>query len=117
MHTFGGSVVGEGGRRFVGCLEVLGCFADVNDSLAGCLIGSVGSLAIGTLECCVGAGLCSSLASSASVEACVVFTSTELTLNLLPADCGVVFQSPVRHCTGCRVGYHSMQHTVSVLFQ
>ena len=90
VHTLGRGVGGGGGRRFGGCLGVLGCFADVNESLAGCSIGSVGSLAIGTLEYCMSAGLSSCLASGAGVEVCVVFTSTELASNLLPAYCGVV---------------------------
>ena len=59
VHTSGRGVGGGGGRRFRGCLGILGCFADVNESLAGCSIGSVGSLAIGTLEYCMGAGLSS----------------------------------------------------------
>ena len=90
VHTLGRSIGRGGGRRFGGCVGVLGCFVDVNESLAGCSISSVGSLAIGTFEYCVGAGLSSCLASSAAVEACVVFTSTELASNLLPADRGVV---------------------------
>ena len=90
VHTLGRGVGGGGGRRFGGWLVVFGCFADVNESLAGCTIGSVGSLAIGTHEYCMGAGLSSCLASGAGVEACVVFTSIELALNLLPADCGMV---------------------------
>ena len=90
VRTLGRSIGGGGGRRFGGCVGVLGCFVDVNQSLAGCSIGSVGSPAIGTLKYCVGAGLSGCLASGAGVEACVVFTSTELTSNLLPADCGVV---------------------------
>ena len=56
----------------------------------GCSIGSVGSLAIGTLEYCMEAGLSSCLSGGAGVEVCVVFTGTELASNLLPADCGVV---------------------------
>ena len=90
VHTLGRSIGGGGGRRFGGCIGVLGCFVDVNESLAGCSIGSVGSLAISTLEYCVGAGLSGCLASGAGVEACVVFTSTELASNLLPADCVMV---------------------------
>ena len=90
VHTLDRSIGGGGGRRFGGCIGVLGCFVDVNEGLAGCRIGSVGSLAFGTLEYCMGAGLSSCLASSAGVEACVVFTSTELASNLLPVDCGMV---------------------------
>ena len=90
VHKLGRSVVGGGGRRFGGCIVVLGCFVDVKESLAGCSIGSVGSLAIGTYEYCVGAGLSGCLASAAGVEACVVFTSTELASNLLPANRGMV---------------------------
>ena len=90
LHTLGRSIGAGGGCRFGGCLSVLGCFADVNGSLADYSIGSVGCLAIGILEYCVGAGLSGCLASIAGVEAYVVFSSTELTSNLLPADCGVV---------------------------
>ena len=64
-------------------------------SLAGCSIGSVGSLVIGRLEYCLGAELSSCLASGAGVKACVVFTSTELASNLLSADCGVVSKALV----------------------
>ena len=90
VHTLGRCIGGGGGHSFGGCIGVLGCFVDVNESLAGCSIGSVGSLVIGTLEYCVGAGLSGCLASGAGVEACVVLTSTELALYLLPADCGMV---------------------------
>ena len=38
------------GFRFGGCVGVLGCFVDVDESLAGCSIGSAESLAIGTLD-------------------------------------------------------------------
>ena len=86
VHTLGRGVGGGGGRRFGVCLGVFGCVADVNESLAGCSFGSVASLAIGTLEYCMGSGLSSCLASGAGVEACIVFTSTELASNLLPAD-------------------------------
>ena len=95
MNTLGRGVGGGGGHRFGGCLGVLGCFADVNEYLAGCSIGSVGSLAIGTLEYSMGAGLSSCQASGAGVEACVVFSSIELTSNLHPADCGVVSKALV----------------------
>ena len=57
MHTLGRSIKGVGDRRFRGCFGILGCFVDVNESLAGCSIGSVGSLVISTLEFSVGAGL------------------------------------------------------------
>ena len=67
VHTLGRRVGGGGGCRFGGCLGVLGCFADIKESLAGYIISSVGSLAIGTLEYCVGAGLSSYLVSSAGV--------------------------------------------------
>ena len=87
VHRLGRCIGRGGGRSFGDCIGVLGCFVDVNESLAGCSIGSVGSLAIGTLEYCVGGGLSGCLASGAGMEACVVFTSTELALNLLPADC------------------------------
>ena len=90
VRTLGRGVGGGGGHRFGVRLGVLGCFVDVNESLAGCSIGSVGSLAIGTLEYCMGAGLPRCLASGAGVEACVVFTSIELASNLLPGDCEVV---------------------------
>ena len=90
VHTLARSIGGGGGRRFGGCIGILGCFVHVNESLAGCSIGSVGCLAIGTLEYCVGAGLSGCLASGAAVEACVVFTSTELALDLLSGDRGVV---------------------------
>ena len=87
VHTLGRCIWGGGGRSVGGCIGVLGCFVDVNEGLAGCSIGSVGSLANGTLEYCMGAGLSGCLANGAGVEACVVFTSTELALNLLPTDC------------------------------
>ena len=90
VHTLGRSIRGGGGRSFGGCIGILGYFVDVNESLAGCSIGSVGSLAIATLEYCVGAGLSGCLGSGAGVEACVVFTSTELASNLLPTNCGMV---------------------------
>ena len=90
VHTFGRSIGGGGGRRFEGCIGILGCFVDVNESLAGCSIGSVGSLAIGTLEYCVGAGLSGCQASGSGVVACVVFNGPELVSNLLPANCGMV---------------------------
>ena len=90
MHTLVRSIGGGGGCRFGGCIGVIGCFVDVKEGLAGCSIGSVGSLAIGSLEHCVGAGLSGCLASGAGVEACVVFTSTELASNLLLADCEMV---------------------------
>ena len=90
VHTLGRSIGGGGGHRFGGCIGILGVFVDVNKSLAGCSIGSVGSLAIGTLEYCVGTGLSSCLASGAGVDACVVFTSTELASNFLPTNCGMV---------------------------
>ena len=90
MHILGRCIGGGGGRSFGGCIGVLGCFVDVNESLAGCSIGSVWSLANGTPEYCVGAGLSGCLASGAAVEACVVFTSTKLASNLLPAKCGMV---------------------------
>ena len=90
VHTLGRCIGGGGGRSFGGCIGVLECFVDVNESLAGCSIGSVGSLAIGTLEYCVGAGLSSCLASATGVEAYVVFTSTELASNLLLANGGMV---------------------------
>ena len=48
------------------------------------------TLAIGTFENSVGAGLSSGLAGSADMVACVVFPSTELTFDLLSANCGVV---------------------------
>ena len=47
VHTLGRSIGGGGGRRFGGGLGVLGCFVDVNESLAGCINGSVGSLCNG----------------------------------------------------------------------
>ena len=90
VHTLGRSIGEGGGCRFGGCVGVLRCFVDVNESLAGCSIISVGSLAIGIPEYCVGAGLSGCLASGAAVEACVVFTSTKLASNLLPAKCGMV---------------------------
>ena len=90
VHTLGRSIGVGGCRRFGGCFGVLGCFVDINESLAGCSIGSLGSLAIGTLEYCVAARLSSCLTSGAGVEACVVFTSTELASNLRSADCGMV---------------------------
>ena len=90
VHTLGRCIGGGGGRSFGGCIGILGYFVDVNDCLAGCSIGFVGALAIGTLEYCEGAGLSGCLASGAGVEACVVSTSTELASNLLPANCGMI---------------------------
>ena len=48
VHRLGRCIGRGGGRSFGDCIGVLGCFVDVNESLAGCSIGSVGSLAIGT---------------------------------------------------------------------
>ena len=48
------------------------------------------TLAIGAFESSVGAGLSSGLAGRTDMVACVVFPSTELTSDLLSANCGVV---------------------------
>ena len=48
------------------------------------------SLAVGTLEDSVGAGLASDLACGANMESGVVVTSTQLASDFLPADCRVV---------------------------
>ena len=53
------------------------------------------TLAIGTFENSVGAGLSSGLAGSADMVACVVFPSTELTSDLLSANYGVVSKALV----------------------
>ena len=54
------------------------------------ILGGWLSLAFGTLEYQVGAGLSSCLESGIGVEVCVVFTSTELASNRLSANCGMV---------------------------
>ena len=81
---------GGGGRCVGGGFILFGCFVDIKESLAGGGIGFVWTLAVGAFESGVRAGLSSCLAGRADMVACVVFTSTELALNLLPADCVMV---------------------------
>ena len=81
---------GGGGRCVGGGFVVFGCFVDVKEGLADRGVGFVCTLAIGAFESGVGAGLSSCLAGRANMVACVVFTSTKLTFDLLSANCGVV---------------------------
>ena len=83
MNGGGGHCVGSG---FV----VFECFVDIKEGLAGRGVGFVWILAIGAFESSVRAGLSSCLAGRANMVACVVITSTELTSDLFPANCGVV---------------------------
>ena len=48
------------------------------------------TLVIGAFESGVGVGLSSCLAGRANMVVCIVITSTELTFDLVPANCGVV---------------------------
>lgn len=84
---------GGDGRWVGGGFVVSGSFVDINQGLAGRGVGFVWSLAVGTLEDCVGAGLSSCLAGRADMQASVVFTSTKLALYLFSANCGVVSKS------------------------
>ena len=90
VHTLGGGVWGGCGRRVVCGFVVFGCFLDVKEGLEGGGIRFVWSLAVGACENSVGAVLSSDLAGGADMVAGVVLTSTELTSDLLSANCGVV---------------------------
>ena len=90
VHTLGRDVGGGCGRRIVGGFVVFRCFVDVKEGLAGGGSRFVLSRAVGAFENSVGAVLSSDLAGGANMVACVVFTSTELTSDLLSANCGVV---------------------------
>ena len=82
--------MGGGGRCVGGGFVVFGCLVDVKEGLAAGGVGFVWTLAIGAFESGMGAGLSSCLAGRAHMVACVVITSTELTFDLLSANCGVV---------------------------
>ena len=90
VHTLGLGCWGGGSRWVGGGFVVLGCFVDIKEGLAGGGVGFVWALAIGAFESGVRAGLSSCLAGRADMVACVVITSTELTSDLLSANCGVV---------------------------
>ena len=90
VHTLGLDFWGGDGRSVGGGFVVFGCFVDIKETLAGGGVGFVWTLAIGTFECSVGAGLSSCLAGRADMMACVVFPSTELASDFLSANCGVV---------------------------
>ena len=81
---------GEGGCCVRGGFAVFGCFVEIKEGLVGTGVCFEWNLAIGAFESGVGAGLSSSLAGRANMVACVVITSTELTFDLLSANCGVV---------------------------
>ena len=90
VHTLGRGVGGECGHRVGGRFVVFGCFVDVKEGLAGGGIGFVWPLAVGAFENCMGAVLSCNLAGRADMLAGVMVTSTELTFDLLSANCGVV---------------------------
>ena len=90
VHTLGRGLWGGSSHRVEGGSVVFGGFVDIKEGLAGRGVGFVRTLAIGTFENGVGAGLSSYLAGGSDVVACVVFSSTELAANLLSANCGVV---------------------------
>ena len=90
VHTLGRGVGGDCGRRVGGSFVIFGYFVDVKEGLAGGGIGFVWSLAVGAFENSMGAVLSSDLAGGADMVACVMLTSTELTSDLLSANCGVV---------------------------
>ena len=81
---------GGGGRCVGGCFILFGCFVDIKESLAGGGVNFVYTLAVGAFQSGVRAGLSSCLAGGADMVACVVFPSTELTFDLLSANCRVV---------------------------
>ena len=90
VHTIGldswGGDGGSGGGGFV----VFGCLVDIKECLAGVGVRFVWTLAIGTFECSVGAGLSTCLAGREDMVACVVFPSTELASDFLSTNCEVV---------------------------
>ena len=81
---------GGGGRCVGGGFLLSGCFVDIKESLAGGGDGLMWTLAVGAFESGVRAGHSSYLAGGADMVACVVVPSTELTSDLLSANCGVV---------------------------
>ena len=90
VHTLGRGVGGGYGRRVMGGFVVFRCFVNVKKGLAGWGIRFVCSLAVGEFENSVGAVLSSDLAGGANMVACIVFSSTELTSDLLSTNYGVV---------------------------
>ena len=90
VHTLVRGMGRDCGHRVGGSFVVFGCFVDVKEGLAGGGIGFVWSLAVGAFENSMGAVLSCNLAGRADMVAGVVPTSTELTSDLLSADCGVV---------------------------
>ena len=99
VHTLGVDFWGGDGRSVGGGFGVFGCFVDIKESLAGGGVGFVSTLAIGTFECSVGAGLSSCLAGRADMVACVVFPSTELATDFLSANCGVITPGEITYRT------------------
>ena len=83
-------MLGRGGHCVGGSFIVFGCFVDIKQSLAGGAVGLVWTLAVGAFESGVRAGLSSCPVGGADMVACVVFPSTELTSDLLSANCAVV---------------------------